>query len=108
MKNKVAIVIILIALATFFIQRQFKYPSEWDQIHAGMSRQEVYDLIGPGGGEWPGWKGPFWFDRGMIVWHELRLSMMGDRVIAVHINRYWGEHHPLGVVRSESTNPQQR
>jgi hypothetical protein len=106
MKNKVAIGIILIALAMFFIQRQFKYPLAWDQIHIGMSRQEVYDRIGPSGGEWPGWKGPVWRDSGIIVWHELDLSMTGDRVTTIRVNRYWGEHHPIGVVRSEYSNSQ--
>jgi hypothetical protein len=101
-KRKVAIAVIIIALATFFVRQQFAYPQAWDQIHVGMSRQQVYDLIGPGGGEFPGWKGPFWRESGIIVWHELQLSMAGDRVIAISINRYWGEHHPFGVARSES------
>lgn len=105
MKNKIAIGIILIALTAFFVRQQFTYPAKWDQIHVGMSRQQVYDLIGPGGGEFPGWKGPFWNDHGIIVWHELQLSMSGDTVHAVWINRYLGEHHLLGVVRSESGNP---
>ena len=108
MKNKAAIGIILIALATFFIQRQFKYPSAWDQIHVGMSRQQVYDLIGLGGGEWKGMKGPFWHDSGIILWHELELGMSGDRVIAVRVNRYLVERHPLGAVRTESADSQYR
>jgi hypothetical protein len=67
-----------------------------------MSRQEVYHRIGAGQGEWPGWKGPFWYHRNPIVWHELQLSMTGDRVTAVWITRYVGQHHSLGVARSEA------
>jgi hypothetical protein len=106
MKNKIAIGIILVSLVAFFMRQQFVYPAKWNQIHVGMSRQQVYDLIGPGVGEFPGWKGPFWSDRGFIVWHELRLGMAGDTVRSVWINRYWGEHNDLGVVRSESADSQ--
>jgi hypothetical protein len=101
-KNKLAIGIIILALAVFFVRQQLAYPAAWDQVHVGMSRQEVYNLIGPGGGEFQGWKGPFWRDSGIFIWHELELSMAGDQVIAIRINRYWGEHHPLTNVRSES------
>jgi hypothetical protein len=44
---------ILLALGTLFVRRQFTYPAAWDQVHVGMSRQEVYDRIGPGAGNGP-------------------------------------------------------
>lgn len=92
---------IVLVLGTFFVRRQLAYPAAWDQVHVGMSRQEVYDRIGAGGGEWPGWKGPFWYHRNSIMWHELQMSMTGDRVQALWITRYVGQHHSLGVVRRE-------
>ena len=41
------------------IVNDLRYPPEWDQIHLGMIRSEVYCLIGAGGGEWPGWSGSY-------------------------------------------------
>jgi hypothetical protein len=95
MKYKLPLILLVLCLTIFFLRRELSYPPEWNQIHAGMSRQEVYDLIGPGGGEFAGWKGPFWRDSKLVVWHELDLSMSGDKVVSVRIHRYLGEHHPF-------------
>jgi hypothetical protein len=69
-----------------------------------MSRPEVDELIGPGGGEWKGWKGPFWRDSGIIIRHELEVYFDRDRAVAIHLKRYAVEHHPVGTLRNESAN----
>jgi hypothetical protein len=100
MKRKAPIVIILAALVVLTVRWDFAYPPAWDQIHVGMTRQEVYERIGPGVGEWRGSKGPFWSDSG-IVWHQLEVSFTGDKVTFINLNRYIGAHHPMSNVRHE-------
>jgi len=89
MKNKAAVWVIVIALGIFFVRQYADYPSAWDKIHTGMSRQEVYALIGEGWGEWRGMGFATWHDTTIFNWHDLKLSMEGDRVTRVKITRQW-------------------
>ena len=85
-----------------------RYPLEWDQIHLGMTRSEVEKLIGPGGGEWPGWSGPYWDDRGVLVRNQLHLYIdpyEGVTIISLqHFSIFPGEHR-LWNVRAEYAHP---
>jgi hypothetical protein len=95
MKFKLAVAVILVLLGVLFVRWELRYPSEWDKIKIGMTRQEVYSVIGPGVGEFSGWKGPFWQSNRGLVWYELEVSFEGNRALAVRQSRYFGQHTPF-------------
>ena len=95
---------ILILVVAILVVRDLRYPPEWDKIHLGMPRSEVENLIGRGVGEWPGWSGPYWEDRGVLVRNELNLYIDPvDGVTIIYLERFSiipGEHR-LWNVRAE-------
>ena len=85
-----------------------RYPPEWDQIHLGMTRAEVYSLIGPGGGEWQGWSGIFWSDRGFLIRNQLELYIdpyNGVSIISLQRFSIIPGEHRLWNVRTEYAHP---
>ncbi len=59
--NKIIVggIFLIIVFVMIGVKEELRYPPNWDKVHLGMSRQKVYDLIGPGIDEFPDWKGPF-------------------------------------------------
>lgn len=99
---------ILLALVVgVAVIRDLQYPTEWDQIHLGMSGEEVNELIGPGVGEWPGWSGAFWNDRGLLIRNQLELYIdpfEGVTIISIKRLSIFPEHR-LSTVRAEYSHP---
>ena len=69
---------------------QVSYPRVWNDIHLGMTRQEVYDRIGPPGQDWGDLKGAFWTEVKLTGWQELWIYFDKDKVAMLRINRYFG------------------
>ena len=115
MRTKILIVVLFAGgLLALFVNRELTYTSKWDELCVGMSRQEVHRIIGEGAAEFSEWKPPTYRDSGLIVWHQLRIDYgkcsdwtpekggwmaQGGCVHSISIERYVGEHHPIGFVR---------
>lgn len=90
----------------FFVRQQFTYPEKWNEIQLGMSRQEVYSLIGRGGGEWSGWTGMHWIESHTILKQDMDIYFEGNRAHSITIVTVFAwetgyEDTPLSMPRYE-------
>lgn len=85
------IVIFFLTLAfsislVFFVRQEFVYPDKWNEIRLGMTRQEVYDRIGQGHGEMPGWTGMHWTQSHFILKQDMDIYFVeGNRASIITI-----------------------
>jgi len=104
MRKKILIIFLLLAvLLAIIIGQDFIYPSEWNQIHLGMPRQEVYNLLGQGRDKDSNWTGHFWKDSGILFRNEFTVFFENDRVshIVQHQSLITGQ--TIRTVRVEIT-----
>lgn len=81
-----------------------RYPAVWDQIRLGMTRAEVYDLIGESGGEWSGWSGMYWHHNGILIRNQLELYIDPTDCVTIISLKHQSSFptiHDLWIVRSE-------
>ena len=88
------------------MRQQFTYPDEWNEIQLGMTRQEVYNLIGQGGGEWSGWSGMHWTESHTILKQDMDIYFEGNRAHSLTIATLFaretaGEETPITTSRNE-------
>jgi hypothetical protein len=89
--------ILFAGVFTIFIWHEVSYPTAWDKIQPGMSREEVMRLVGPvglGDGGASG-KGTFVRNDNSLVWHEIEIVFTRDMVVSARVQEYLGEHHPI-------------
>ena len=90
----------------FFVRQQFTYPEKWNEVRLGMTRQEVYDLIGEGGGEWSGWTGRHWIESHTILKQDMDIYF-GDNgassiiIVTVFAWETGGDVDPITTPRYE-------
>jgi hypothetical protein len=101
--NKIIAIEILLIIAVVLtgIKQELNYPKAWDEIHLGMSRQEVYELIGPGIDEHPEWKGPFWMDSGLLVENEIEVYFTNDKATHIVQQQLFVTRKPFRTIRAE-------
>jgi len=91
MKIKLAAVALLV-LVVFCIGvwQQVSYPRAWNDIHLGMTRQEVYKRVGSPDQDTGEIKGAFWNNKRLTGRQELWLYFENDKVAMLSIKRYVG------------------
>jgi hypothetical protein len=90
----------------FFVRQQFVYPDKWNEIRPGMTRQEVYDRIGQGGGEMPGLTGMHWTESHTILKQDMLIYFDGNRAVIIEIVTVFawetaGDVPPIAMPRYE-------
>jgi outer membrane protein assembly factor BamE (lipoprotein component of BamABCDE complex) len=98
MRNKLFIGSLIITLVGLSIVQQFSYPSTWDEIKIGMSRDEVYSRIGRPGQDWGALKGAFWMEVKLSQTQELWVYFDNDAVTNRSITRRVGTTKHFYVV----------
>ncbi|MGD9589165.1 MAG: hypothetical protein AB7Q37_01125 [Pyrinomonadaceae bacterium] len=99
-----AVLFSLIISIVLFLSYQLQYPSPWDQIHAGLTRQQVYALAGLPTDDSGEIKGAFWFQSKLLITHELHVYFEQDVAKTVDVTRYVGSEQEFAykqTVRSE-------
>jgi hypothetical protein len=99
--NKIIAIVIVLIIVFLGIWHELSYPSAWDDIHLGMSRQEVYKIIGHGIDEFPDWKGPFWIDSNVITENQIEIHFKNEQVSYI-FQRQLLIKRPLREIRSEA------
>jgi hypothetical protein len=75
MRYRIAVGLLLIALA-FFAGLEMTYPSQWNRIHLGMTRQQVTEAIGQPSYDWRDIKGAFWQSNGLMTAHRHKQALL--------------------------------
>lgn len=103
--NKFVMASIVVGVAILAVARfQLAYPTQWDEVKLGMSRAEVYELVGNPSQSMGDIKGDFWWVDNFTQQHELHAFFENEKVISMHILRRIGTTHHFRqmVARSES------
>ena len=89
LKVSLAILLLLTLAVGVALIIDLGYPSQWNQIHLGMSRSDVESLIGPDPGEMKGMAPAHWSDRGIFIRNRLELYIdPKDGVTIISIQRF--------------------
>ena len=83
-----------------FVNYQSTYPSNWNQIKVGMTRQQVYELAGTPSVTSGEIKGDFWFQRKTLFTHELWVFFEADVATSIGGKRYLGTEQQYADRRS--------
>src|SRR5262245_6291422 len=112
--NKILTGLLLVLLACAvvtqlfnFIRQQSEYPAAWDEIHLGMTREDVYNRISlPTSSGLDDIKGVEWVNDKLTQNHVLWVSFENDKVRFLQIKRFIGtkEHFSAQVIRSEPSS----
>ena len=88
-KILIGLLIVLIPLI-IFNRQQSAHPTTWDEIHLGMSRQEVYNRVGlPTNSDLDDIKGVEWVHNKLTQKHVLWMFFENDKVRSLQIkSRY--------------------
>jgi hypothetical protein len=89
MKMKQALCLLVLVLFLVAWQ-QLSYPRVWNDIHLGMTRQEVYDQVGSPDEDLGEVKGAFWIKEKLTGRQELWLYFEKDKAVMLSIKRYIG------------------
>jgi hypothetical protein len=106
--NKFVMSAIVIGIAfVAFARFQLSYPAQWDGITLGMSREEVYSLVGNPSQSTGDIKGDFWWQDKLTQQHELHTFFEDEKVISMYILRRIGTKHHFreAIVRSDFIEP---
>jgi outer membrane protein assembly factor BamE (lipoprotein component of BamABCDE complex) len=107
MKLRISIVALLVfAALVFFVLHQLAYPTKWNDIQLGMTREEVYERVGSPSQDWGSLKGAFWNENKLIVREELWVYFSNDKVSNMSIKRHIGTEQTFYVqnIRHESSD----
>jgi hypothetical protein len=90
MKRRIIIAATLVLLA-LVARSQLGYPQGWGDIHVGMTRSQVYNIVGAPNGSCGEIKGCFWYNEKLIGWQELWIDFEGDdKVSSMSLKQYIG------------------
>jgi hypothetical protein len=102
MRKKIFIILLTLAvLLALIIGQDLIYPSEWNQIHLGMSRQEVYSVVGQGRDKDSNWTGHFWNDSGILFRNEIEVFFANDKVSNIIQRQSFVTGQTIRIVRAE-------
>ena len=88
-KGSLIVSLILFLAIGLVIVNDLRYPSEWDQIHLGMSRTDVENLLGPDPGEMKGLGMADWDDGGILIRSQLQAYIDAkEGVTIISIQRF--------------------
>jgi outer membrane protein assembly factor BamE (lipoprotein component of BamABCDE complex) len=87
-----------------FVNYQSAYPSNWNQVKTGMTRQQVYELAGLPTEDSGEIKGAFWFQAKMLTIHELHVYFEGDTAKYVDVTRYVGTSQEFAYKKTIQSN----
>lgn len=76
-----------------FAQYQLRYPEAWDGVKLGMTREEVYSLVGTPSATTGDIKGDFWYCDRVTQQHELHTFFEDERVVSLYVLRRIGSKH---------------
>lgn len=102
MRKKTAIILLLTVLLAVIIGQDFIYPSDWNRIHIGMSRQEVYNLLGQGRDKDSNWQGHFWNDSGILIRNEISVFFTNDSISSIVQDQSLITGQTIRIVRVEA------
>ena len=94
MKQALCLLVLVLFLVAW---QQLSYPRVWNDIHLGMTRQEVYDRVGSPDLDWRDVKGTFWIKEKLTGRQELWLFFENDKAVMLSIKRYIGTSHTYKV-----------
>ena len=102
MKIRVVLVLLLLLIA-FSLQREFSYPQTWDNVNLGMSRTELVQTLGEPGQVWQAKGLMMWYKSGLLTTYELEISPGVDSATTIAIERRIGTatHFDRKVIRFE-------
>ena len=89
-KQAAAAGVIVLICFCFVVWQQMAYPRVWNEIHLGMTRQEVYKRVGSPDQDTGEIKGAFWNNQRLTGRQELWLYFENDKVAMLSIKRYVG------------------
>lgn len=102
--NKFLIGLLLVLIPfIIFNRQQSAYPTAWNEIHLGMSKQEVYSRVGLPITDLGDIKGGFWVHDKLTQNHVLWVYFENGKVTNLNITRYIGtsQHFFDQVIYSE-------
>ena len=91
-----AVVLGLIVLGVV-VWQQMSYPRVWNELHLGMTRQDVYKRVGSPDQDTGEIKGAVWNNERLTGRQELLLYFENDKVDMISIKRYVGTRHTFKV-----------
>jgi len=103
--KQAATVGLVLIVFSFVAWQQLWYPRVWDELHLGMTRQDVYNRVGSPNQDWGEIKGAFWNNESLTCRQELWLYFEDEKVVMLSIRRYIGsrETYKVQIVRFEDS-----
>ena len=100
-RNTIILLLFTVLLAVI-IGQDFIYPSQWNDIHLDMTRQEVESLAGQSRDKDFKWQGHFWNDSGILIKNEILVFTTNDKVSSIIQRQLLITGQTIRIIRVES------
>lgn len=86
------------------LRNQYDFPRSWDNVHAGMTRSQVVQMVGKPDDDMADIKGCFWFKNTVTGWQELHVFFENDHATDITVTRFLGNRQTFmkQIARIES------